>query len=79
MNAVPPPEAVQNFVTGDVKFNALIDASGKVATAEVLSGPEPLRAAALEALKKYQYKAATKNGQAVAGHVVVAVKFWYEP
>ena len=79
VNAVPPPEAVQNFVTGDVKFNALIDASGKVATAEVLSGPEPLRAAALEALKKYQYKAATKNGQAVAGHVVVAVKFWYEP
>jgi hypothetical protein len=79
VNAVPPPEAVQNFVTGDVKFNALIDASGKVMTAEVLSGPESLRAAALEALKKYQYKAAVKNGQAVAGHVVVAVKFWYEP
>jgi len=79
VNAVPPPEAVQNFVTGDVKFNALIDASGKVASADVLSGPESLRAAALEALKKYQYKAAVKNGQAVAGHVVVAVKFWYEP
>jgi TonB family protein len=79
VNAVPPPEAVQNFVTGDVKFNALIDEGGKVESAEVLSGPEALRAAAREALKKYQYKPAVKNGQPVAGHVVVAVKFWYEP
>jgi TonB family protein len=79
VNAVPPAEAVQNFVTGDVKFDAAVDASGKVSAANVISGPAPLQAAALEALKLYQYKPATKNGQAVAGHVTVSVKFWYEP
>jgi TonB family protein len=79
VNAVPPPEAVQNFVTGDVKFDALVDATGQVSSAFVVSGPSALRAAALEALKHYQYKPATRNGQPVAGHVTVIVKFWYEP
>jgi len=79
VNAVPPPDAVRGFVTGDVKFDALIDAKGKVASAEVISGPTALRSAALDALKGYQYKPATKNGQAVSAHVTVAVKFWYEP
>ena len=58
---------------------AVIDASGKVESAKVLSGPEPLRKAALEALKHYQYKPATKNGQSVAARLPVTVKFWYEP
>ncbi len=79
VNAVPPPDAVRGFVTGDVKFDALIDAKGKVASAEVISGPTALRSAALDALKGYQYKPATKNGQAISAHVTVAVKFWYEP
>lgn len=79
VNAVPPPDAVRGFVTGDVKFDALIDTKGKVASANVISGPTALRAAALDALKGYQYKPATKNGQAVSAHVTVAVKFWYEP
>ncbi|HME12495.1 MAG TPA: TonB family protein [Candidatus Acidoferrum sp.] len=79
VNAVPPPEAVQNFVTGDVKFDASVDAKGKVSSAKVVSGPAALHAAALEALKHYQYKPALKNGQPVSGHVTVSVKFWYEP
>jgi TonB family protein len=79
VNAVPPPEAVQDFVTGDVKFDALVDATGKVSSASVLSGPAALQAAALEALRRYEYKPAIKNGQSVPGHVTVSVKFWYEP
>jgi hypothetical protein len=79
VTAVPPPEAVRDFVTGDVKFDAVVDATGKVASANAISGPGPLRSAALEALHGYQYKAATRNGQAVSGHVMVTVKFWYEP
>jgi len=79
VNAVPPADATRGFVTGDVKFEAVIDASGKVETAKVLSGPEPLRGAALEALKHYQYKPATKNGQSVSARLPVTVKFWYEP
>jgi TonB family protein len=79
VNAVPPADATRGFVTGDVKFEAIIDASGKVESAKVLSGPEPLREAALEALKHYQYKPATKNGQSVSARLPVTVKFWYEP
>jgi len=79
VNAVPPPEAVQNFVTGDVKFDALVDTKGKVSSANVISGPAALHAAALDALRRYEYKPAVKNGQAVPGHVTVSVKFWYEP
>jgi TonB family protein len=79
VNAVPPADATRGFVTGDVKFEAVIDASGKVESAKVLSGPEPLRGAALEALKHYQYKPATKNGQSVSARLPVTVKFWYEP
>ena len=79
VNAVPPAEATRGFVTGDVKFEAVIDASGKVESAKVLSGPEPLREAALEALKHYRYKPATKNGQSVSARLPVTVKFWYEP
>lgn len=79
VNAVPPADATRGFVTGDVKFEAVIDASGKVESARVLSGPEPLREAALEALRRYQYKPATKNGQSVPGRLPVTVKFWYEP
>ena len=79
VNAVPPADATRGFVTGDVKFEAVINASGKVESAKVLSGPEPLREAALEALKRYEYKPATKNGQSVSARLPVTVKFWYEP
>jgi outer membrane biosynthesis protein TonB len=79
VNAVPPPDAIRGFVTGDVKFEALIDTAGKVSSATVISGPAALRAAALEALRHYEYKPASKNGQSVAARVTVAVKFWYEP
>jgi hypothetical protein len=78
-NPVAPPEAVRDFVTGDVKCDALVDAKGKVASANVISGPAPLRTAAIEALRLYQYKPATKNGKAVSAHVEVTLKFWYEP
>jgi hypothetical protein len=79
VKTVPPAEALRGFVTGDVKCDALIDATGKVVSATVVSGPAVLRGAAIEALRKYEYKAATRNGQPVAGHVMATVKFWYEP
>ena len=79
VNAVAPPEAVRSFVTGDVKCDALVDATGKVTSVKAISGPAPLRAAAVDAVRGYQYKPATKNGQAVAAHVTATVKFWYEP
>jgi hypothetical protein len=46
---------------------------------EVISGPQQFRAAAVEALKQYQYAPAMQGGKAVASRVVVTVKFWFNP
>jgi len=76
---VPPPEAVQDFVTGNVKVDALVDAFGHVKSVSVLGGPESLRGAAIAAVKQYTYAPATQNSKAVSAHVTVSVQFWYEP
>jgi len=76
---VPPPEAVHDFVTGNVKVDALVDATGHVKSVSVLGGPESLRGAAMAAVKQYTYAPATQNSKAVSAHVTVSVQFWYEP
>lgn len=76
---VPPPDAVHDFVTGNVKIDALVDSSGQVKSVSVLAGPESLRSAAVEAVKQYKYAPATRNSTPVSAHVTVSVQFWYEP
>jgi TonB family protein len=79
VRAMPPPEAVRGFVTGNVNLDAVVDASGHVSSMKVLSGPAALRNAAMDALKRYKYEPAKQNGRAVSAHVNVTVQFWYEP
>jgi TonB family protein len=79
VRAMPPPEAVRGFVTGNVNLDAVVDASGHVSSMKVLSGPAPLRSAAMDALRQYRYEPAKQNGRAVAAHINVTVQFWYEP
>jgi TonB family protein len=79
VNPVYPPDAMLNYITGDVKADAVVDASGKVGAVKVISGPAPLRQAAVDALKQYEYAPATQGGRAVESHVVVTVKFWFNP
>lgn len=78
-NPVYPPEAMRNYITGDVKVEAVVEADGRVGEVKVLSGPKPLRDAAVEALKRYQYAPATQGGKAVASKVTATVKFWFNP
>ena len=78
-NPVYPPDAMLNFITGDVRAEALVEADGHVSEVQILSGPKPLREAAVEALKQYQYEPATQGGKAVACKVTVTVKFWFDP
>jgi hypothetical protein len=75
VKAVPP----RGFVTGNVVLDAVVDASGHVKSMKVVSGPQSLRSAAIDALKKYRYAPAMHNGKAVSGHVQETVQFWYEP
>ncbi len=76
---VYPPDAMRNYITGDVKAEVVVEATGRVGEVKVISGPQALRAAAVEALKQYEYAPGTQGGEAVASKVVVTVKFWFNP
>jgi TonB family protein len=79
VRAIASPEALRDFVTGNVTLDAVVDPSGHVKTMKVLTGPPSLRDAAMDALKQYQYEPATQRGKPVAAHVTVTVKFLFEP
>jgi len=79
VNPVYPPDAMVNFITGDVRAEVEVKPDGHVGDVKVLSGPKPLRDAAVDALRQYQYEPATQGGKAVASKVTVTVKFWFNP
>jgi TonB family protein len=78
-NPVYPPDAMRSYITGDVKAEVIVDASGHVKDVAVLSGPQALRAAAMDALKQYQYAPAMQGSKAVEGKTTAVVKFWFNP
>ncbi len=79
VRAVASLEALRDFETGNVVIDAVVGTAGEVKFVSVLSGPPSLRAAAVEALKQYQYEPATRNGQPVPAHVTVTIHFRFEP
>lgn len=79
VNPVYPPDAMRHYITGDVTIDAVIDSSGRVRSTNVLSGPAPLRPAAIDAFQQYKYAPATQDGKPVPAHVKVIIKFWFNP
>lgn len=77
--SMAPPDMIRNYITGSVNVDAVVDATGRVRSVSVLSGPEKLRATAIEEMKQYLYQPARKNGKPVPAHVQVSLQFWYEP
>lgn len=76
---VSPPEALRNYVTGNVNVDALVDVTGHVKSVTVLSGPQKLRNTAIAEMKRYVYEPARRNGKPVTAHVETSLKYWYEP
>jgi protein TonB len=76
---VYPPEAMLNYITGDVRAELVVEADGKVGEVKVLSGPKALRDAAMQALRKYEYTPGTQGGRPVAARTAATVKFWFNP
>jgi Gram-negative bacterial TonB protein C-terminal len=76
---VSPPDALRNYVTGNVNVDALVDVTGHVKSVTVLSGPEKLRNTAIAEMKRYVYEPARQNGKPVTAHVQTSLKYWYEP
>jgi TonB family protein len=74
-----PPEypaiAKSQHVSGRVQIDALIDASGNVASVKIISGPILLHRAALDAVKQWKYTPAQLDGQATSMHLTVNVEF----
>lgn len=72
---VYPQLAKSSRVGGDVVVDALIDAAGRVTTLKVISGPVLLQQAAMDTVRQWKYEPARLDGQAVAMHLSVTVKF----
>jgi protein TonB len=76
--SVPPvyPLLAKNqHVSGDVRIDALIDATGHVTTMKIVSGPTLLHQAAMDALRQWKYQPASLNGSAVPMHLTVTIQF----
>ena len=71
----PPAIAMAAHVSGTVVVGAEIDATGKVTQVLVLSGPEMLRTAALEAVRQYSYRPFVIDGTPAAVRTAVQVQF----
>ena len=78
ISSIPPAYpalAKTQHVAGDVRVDALIDATGRVTTMKVVSGPSLLHQAAMEALRQWKYQPATLDGKPVAMHLTVTIQF----
>jgi TonB family protein len=62
--AAYPAAASAAHVAGAVKVEAVVDTSGNVAAARVISGPVQLRDAALNAVQQWRYKPYVAGGKA---------------
>jgi len=74
-----PPDAMRNYITGDVRIEAEVDKRGQIGAMKVLLGPRQFRQVAMDALKQYEYAPATQGGKPVASKVTVTIKFWFDP
>jgi TonB family protein len=71
-----PREAKSKGLQGDVQVLLTIDATGAVTNAEPLTGPEGLRAAALDTVKQWSFRPVARNGHAVGVYSDVVVNFF---
>jgi protein TonB len=75
---VYPKEARDKKIEGSVVIDILIDDLGKVRDAKVLEGPEIFRNPALEAIKKFRFRPAKTENQAVAVRIRYTLNFKLE-
>jgi TonB family protein len=72
---VYPALAKTQHVSGDVRIDALIDATGRVTSMKVVAGPSLLHQAAMDSLRQWRYQAATLGGKPVDMHLTVTIQF----
>jgi len=72
---VYPIEAKKAGVSGTVVLSATIGTDGIVKDLQVVSGPQMLQQAALDAVRSWRYRPYLLNGQPVEIHTTVNVIF----
>ena len=72
---VYPPDAKAAHVSGTVVLEAVIGTDGMVKTLGVVSGPQPLQQAAMDAVKSWAYKPLLLNGEPVEVNTTVNIIF----
>lgn len=72
---VYPPIAKAAHVSGAVVLHAMISKTGVVENLQVISGPEMLRASALDAVRNWRYKPYLLNGEPTEVETTVTVNF----
>ena len=72
---VYPALAKTQHISGDVRIDALIDASGRVTTMKVISGPSLLHQAAMDALHQWKYQPASLDSKPASMHLTVTIQF----
>jgi TonB family protein len=70
-----PLLAKNQHVEGDVQVDAVIDVDGRVTAAKAVSGPPLLQQVAVDALRQWKYRPATRNGKPVPMHLSVTIRF----
>jgi len=70
-----PLFAKENGVSGTVVLQATIGKDGRIANLRVISGPEELRGAALDAVKQWVYRPYLLNGEPVSVDTTINVAF----
>lgn len=75
---VYPKEAREKQLEGAVALDVLIDDQGMVRQVKVIEGAEIFQAGAVEAMKKFRFKAAKVDGKAVAVRIRYSLNFKLE-
>ncbi|GAA3762983.1 energy transducer TonB [Terriglobus aquaticus] len=70
-----PAGAASARVQGEVKIQATIDRDGSIGSARVISGPPPLRDAALDAVQQWRFKPYLSAGKATPSAAMAVVEF----
>ncbi len=75
IDPIYPQIAKTSRVSGTIAMSAVITKSGTLSNVQVISGPNMLRAAAVEAVKQWRYRPYLLNNQPVEVETTVSVVF----
>ncbi len=74
-NPTYPADARAAHLSGIVVLHAIISKTGDVTSLQILSGPQMLRASAMDAVRTWQYKPYILNGEPAAVETTISVNY----